>query len=158
MATDTRDGNGRFTRTPATAEREAAAMRLRARGASYAAIADQLGYCDRSAARKAVQRGLNATVAEPAAELRDLELARLDDLHATAWKVMRAPHVLVSGGQVVEREGEPLRDDMPVLRAIDTILRIMVRRARLLGLDIAAPAEVGGTLTYVIVGVGADGL
>ncbi len=158
MATDTRDGRGRFTRTPATAEREAAAMRLRARGESYSAIADQLGYCDRSAARKAVQRGLAATVAEPAAELRDLELARLDDLHATTWKVMRTPHVVVSGGRVVERDGKPLRDDMPVLRAIDTLLRIMARRARLLGLDAAAPAETGGTLTYLIVGVRADGL
>jgi hypothetical protein len=56
-------------------------------------------------------------------------------------KVLRRPHVVISAGKVVVHPDtrQSLEDDIPVLKAIDTLLRIQERRARLLGLD--APAQ-----------------
>lgn len=138
----TRGGNGRYARGADTAERDANACRLRTEGATYSQIADQLGYADRAHARQAVERGLVAIVAEPAIELRTLELARLDLALAEAFAVLRRRHVVVSHGRIITdpETGEPLRDDGPVLAAVDRIVRIGERRCKLLGLD--APTRV----------------
>jgi len=138
-----RSGGGRFIRTDESAERDAEACRLRTNGATYRQIADQLGYADESSAWKAVDRALRATVAEPAAKVRMIELARLDLLFAEAYRVMRAEHVVVSNGRVVMDPADPtkpLRDDGPTLAAIDRLVKIGERRARLWGLD--APIKV----------------
>jgi len=136
-----RGGRGRFERSADTAARDAKATELRSRGYSYQQIADTLGMHDRSAARKAVERALFATVAEPAEELRRLELLRLDTMAVAAWQVLGAEHPVVSDGKIMVLNGEPLRDPQPVLAAIDRLLRISERRCRLLGLD--APVQVG---------------
>src|SRR4051812_41728374 len=65
-----RGGDGRFERKYGDAERDADAAHLRAEGKTYQAIADALGYGDRSTARKAVQRALLAIVQEAGDELR----------------------------------------------------------------------------------------
>lgn len=135
-----RDGRGRFIRSVDTAQRDARAAELRRDGANYQEIADRLGFSDRSRARQAVERALAATVAEPAAELRALELARLDEMWRHAWAVLKREHVAHSNGRVVHLDGKPLVDDGPVLNAIDRLLRIQERRAKLLGLD--APTRV----------------
>ncbi|HZB28950.1 MAG TPA: hypothetical protein VE465_02170 [Streptosporangiaceae bacterium] len=171
----TRDGRGRFTRSLATAKRDAEAARLRSRGLSYRAIAAELGM-EAASAHEAVQRALKATVAEPAADVRQLELERLDTMHNAALAVLEREHVVVSGSKIVYRvveyatdgagnilldeDGhpkaariEPLKDDAPVLRAVETLLKIQARRAALLGLDAPVKAETGVTLNYNIVGV-----
>jgi hypothetical protein len=109
---------GGTDRAVSLTERRRRALELRRAGATYEQIAAALGYFDSSGARKAVKKGLRQTLAEPAAELRQLELLRLDRLHETLW-----PRAVA--GQV---------------RAIDRVLRIMARRAALLGLD--APLRV----------------
>jgi hypothetical protein len=136
----TRNGKGRFARNVDTAERDGQAARLRCEGHSYDTIAARLGYCDKAAAYRGVERAILATVAEPAAELRTLELARLDDLWQQAWAVMTRTHITVSNGRVVELHGQPIPDSGPTLQAIGRLLRIQERRARLLGLD--APTKV----------------
>lgn len=136
-----RDGRGRYIRNHRTAERDAEACRLRMRGSTYEQIAQQLGYSHRDLARRAVQRALTAVVSEPAAELRQLELIRLDELWRRGWAVLDREHHLVQAGRVVrDAAGSPVPDWHPVLRAIDSLLRVMDRRARLLGLD--APVRV----------------
>lgn len=137
-----RGGRGRFERSADTAARDAQATVLRGRGYSYQAVADALGMHDRSAARKAVERALAATVAEPCEELRRIELAKLDSMSVTAWAVLDAEHPVVSAGRIMVLNGEPLTDPEPVLAAIDRLLRISERRCRLLGLD--SPIRVGG--------------
>lgn len=134
-----RTAKGRFERSIDDAERDARACRLRAAGVTYQQIADQLGYSDRAAAGRAVERVLIETVSEPAETLRSLELARLDELMRRAWRVLSIEHVTVSAGRVVTVDGMPVPDHGPVLAAIDRILRISERRARLLGLD--APTQ-----------------
>ncbi len=137
-----RSGRGRFVRTPATAKKDAEAAQLRAEGKTSDQIAEALAFSDRSVARRAVERALAATVREPADELRQLELIRLDALWMQAAKVMTSEHLTVSQGRVVEVNGVPLKDDGPVLTAIDRLLKIMERRAKLVGLDSAAKVEV----------------
>lgn len=95
-------------------ERQAAALELRLAGQEYAAIADELGYANKSGAYKAVQNALTAIIREPAEQLVTLEVARLDAMLRAVWKR------IVGKGE---------------LGAIDRALKIMERRARLLGLD-----------------------
>jgi len=144
----TRGGDGRYTRGLSTAEQDAEACRLRARGRTYEQIGADL-HLSKSSAYEAVQRALADTVREPADEVRQLELLRLDELHRAALGVMEATHYVVDKGTVVQWEGAPLVDDGPVLAAIDRLLRIQERRAKLLGLDaplkVSAEAEGLGT-------------
>lgn len=141
-----RGGRGRFTRGLSTANRDRQAAELRTQGHSYQAIADELGYRHKESARRAVARALTDAVREPTDELRQMELIRLDSLWMQAMQVLQANHVTVSNGRVVtvEKDGElvPVDDDAPVLQAIDRLLKIMERRAKLLGLDAPAKVEV----------------
>jgi len=155
-----RGGNGKFCKDPRTTARDAEACRLRQRGMSYPEIAKELGYSEASHASQAVSRVLRATVEEPGAEVRKTELARLDAMHRAALDVLERMHVTVSQGRVVQHrvagtgtwdpeariwvdaEWVDLADDAPILSAIDRLLKIQERRARLLGLDAPVKHEV----------------
>ena len=98
------------------AERRAALLRLRRQGLQYVDIVEQhpeLGYSSASAARKDCQRALAVVVAEPAKDLLTLELSRIDEL----W-------------QAIHERG--MAGD---LWAIDRLMRMSERRAKLAGLD-----------------------
>jgi hypothetical protein len=106
-----------------TAQRRTQAIGLALAGLSWDAIADKLGYSSRQAAHKDVQRALAQAVAEQtsaAEELRMVELMRLDRLQAAAW-----PKALTGD-----------------LKAIETCLKIITERRKLLGLDAPAKLEV----------------
>lgn len=136
-----RGAHGRFERTQSGAQRDAEAVRMRSRGATYQRIADALGYGSRYNARRAVERALAEIPADAVDELRRLAAERLDYLTRKAFEVLDATHyVHTPGGKLVHGpDGRPLLDPMPVLHAIDRLLRIDERRARLFGLD--APAR-----------------
>ena len=87
-----------------------------------------------------------------------MELERLDRLYEAAVGVLERHHVTVSQGRVVQLDGEPLPDDGPVLQAIDRLLKLQERRARLLGLDAAQKLDVSGNVSYTVVGVPDDDL
>ncbi len=124
---------------------------MRIAGADWQQIADQFGYASRGAACKDVTRALEARLIEQHTSvemLRQTELIRLDALTREAWAVMKRRHVTVSAGQVVMVVDErthtetPLVDDKPTLDAIDRLLKIQDRRAKLLGLDAPKKVEV----------------
>jgi hypothetical protein len=128
-------------RIAATA-RQAEAVRLRANGQTFDEIGQALGIT-KQAAFKLVTRALEATLREPASQVRVIDLERLDQLQVEALAVLRRTHYVVQGGKIVRGDdGEPLVDDAPTLQAIATIVRLMERRARLLGLDAAQKHEV----------------
>jgi hypothetical protein len=106
----------------ASHDRKLQALELRKAGATYQAIADQLGYRSVSGAHKAVTAALKATLREPADQLRELELTRLDAMLLPLWRRVQ------SGDE----------------KAVDRALRIMERRARLLGLDAPSRGELSG--------------
>lgn len=156
------DRTGRFIRSIDTVERDAEACRLRANGHTYQHIAEQLGYSNKGDAHHAVQRALKATVAEPAEDVRRMELARLDAelerlnaLEQAARTVLERDHITVSHGRIIKDDtGTPIPDTAPILAAIDRLVRIEdarrrngERRAKLLGLD--APTKVDATVTEI---------
>lgn len=97
------------------AEHRAKAIGMRLRGETYASIAEALGLTT-AGAYKCVAHVLQdwrASCLENAEELVSIELARLDALQAACW-------------------GLALTGD---LRAVETCLRVMAQRQRLLGLD-----------------------
>jgi hypothetical protein len=137
------------------AERDARALELRAAGANFRQIADRLGVSV-STAWKCVDRGLAATRHEPAAKLRALERERLDRLTVQAVQVLQARHVVVSGGKIiVGDDGRPLVDHGPTLAAINTLVRLMERRARLEGLDEPTRADITAKVHAEVYSVGA---
>lgn len=101
-------------------ERQKEALSLRLVGLSYDAIAERLGFANRSGAFRAVQAALKKTLQEPADELRTLELERLDSMLLPMMAQAK------KGNQ----------------GAVDRVLRIMERRAKLLGLDAPTKQEI----------------
>lgn len=100
-----------------TAFLERECLRLRMEGLSHRAIARELGVAP-STAYKRVHDGLhelNHGNAAQAAELRELEALRLDEMQDAVWE------------KAIDGD----------LRALDRVLAIMARRSRLLGLDMA---------------------
>lgn len=138
-------GDGRFVGTLTTAQRAAQAAELRSKGWTYSRIAAEVGYTHRADAYNAVKKVLEETVREAGENVRALELERLDRLEAAANEVLEREHVTVSNGRVVVLNETPLPDDGPVLAAIDRLLKIQERRAKLLGLD--APTKQAITIS-----------
>jgi len=104
-------------------KREADALELRLGGATYEQIAARLGYKNRSGALRAVLRSLDRLIEPQDVErMRRLELERLDRLLLGIWF-------------------SAVRGDA---QAIDRALKILERRARLLGLDAPVRQELSG--------------
>lgn len=95
-------------------ERQVKALEAKKAGLNYEQIAEKLGYADASGAFRAVEKALQEMIREPAEHVRMLELARLDQL----WMAYYRTAVEGKAPQVVDR-----------------LLKIMERRAKLLGLD-----------------------
>lgn len=99
---------------PELVERERQVLELRRAGATYDDCARAVGYATPQGAYLAYQRALKRTLVETGAEeARQQELDRLDRLQRAVW-----PNAL---------QGD--------LAAVNSVLRIMDRRARYLGLD-----------------------
>jgi hypothetical protein len=136
-----RDGHGRYIRTPEIAARDAQAAALRAEHWTFQAIADELGFSDKSDARHAVRRALRDIVQGPAEKLVASEAERLDSLYEEALEVLQRDHVTVSHGKIIRDEDDnPILDDAPKLAAIDRLVKVRESYRKLLGLD--APSRV----------------
>jgi hypothetical protein len=139
-------------------------LELRRKGVRY--DDDQvaaLGYSSPSAARKDLNRALEAHRNEEAAEVGiyrqqenerlDDELSRLETLEAAARTVLGNRHIMVNNGRVILHPdtNQPMEDDGPILQAIDRLVKIEdarrrngERRAKLNGLDMPVQAELSG--------------
>ena len=111
------------------AQRREKALQLRAQGYRYREIAEAVGYGDTSAAWTAVKQALDELhdrTRDQADRYRALEDHRLDMLAAPLWqRLTRTVTDPQTGDETVE----------PNYRAIDRLIRIAERRARLWGLD-----------------------
>jgi hypothetical protein len=133
-------------RTIADRDRDAAAVELRREHLNFRQIATQLGFASPSSAYEAVQRGLADMRQEASDEVKQMELDRLDDIARGLHRVFVTPHFVVSAatGKVARHPDtdEVLIDDGPVIQAGAALLRVMERRAKLLGLDAPARSRV----------------
>jgi hypothetical protein len=117
-------GNGTAARKAVKLQRQQAALELRRAGKGYLEIGNALGI-GKSQAHRLVQAGLveaKAQIATEASELKAEEISRLDAMLSGLWPDARK-------GQ----QG-----------AVDRVLKIMERRARLLGLDAPVKLAHGG--------------
>jgi len=92
--------------------RQQMALELRKQGMAYSTVAEIMGI-SRHRAYKLIQKALLRIIKEPAEEVMALELARLDHLLQAVWSKASV--------------GDPV--------AVNTALKVMERRAKLLGLD-----------------------
>lgn len=152
-----RSGNGRYTRNPDTAVRDARACELRAQGWTQQRIADELGI-NRSSVQEAIRRGMRDVMQGPAEQLLAVHMERLETLYAAALEVMEADHVVVSHGKVITMPDEdgveqPLKDHAPKLAAIREARASLDSFWTLTGMKKAAKVEHSGGVTYQVVGV-----
>jgi hypothetical protein len=99
---------------------------------TYEAIAAQCGYANASSCRKAIMRELERTVVRNVEALRLEELDSLERLELECWK------------RLSDKE-----HTKALLFAVDRIVAIKERRAKLMGLD--TPVDVAQTLNQVII-------
>lgn len=130
-------------------QKQAKALQLRLSGCDYEEIAKIVGYKNRGAAYNAIKRALEETVKEPAEEVREIELKRVDAMWSSLWSITYDPE----GNEKIGSAPNP--DDFKDhhtykkcragweekrLKAYDTLIKLQKRRSELLGLD--APKKV----------------
>jgi hypothetical protein len=108
---------------PEVIAKERQSLLLRQQGYTFDEIASRLGYKGESGAREAFRRALLRTLQEPAREVRELEINRLDIAQVAIWDRVQ-------------------NGDLP---AIVVLLKIMERRAKYLGLDAPVKAQIEAT-------------
>lgn len=107
--------------------KRARAVELAVQGKSYGEIAREVGFSHRGSAHRAVSKALAEREVAAVEQLRQIELDRLDRLHAAMWPKAMA--------------GD--------LTAVQIVLRVIDQRIRLYGLG-RKTAEYGGLTTLVI--------
>jgi deoxyribodipyrimidine photolyase-like uncharacterized protein len=160
---DTRDGNGRYIRTPDTATRDARACELRAQGWTLKRIAAELGYGHPDSVRDACRRAIRDIVQGPAEQLLAVHMERLESLYEAAVDVLEADHVVVSHGKVITMADEagtekPLTDHAPKLAAVAEARRTLESMRKLMGLDQPTKVNISGGVRYEVVGVDPEDL
>jgi hypothetical protein len=100
------------------------AIKLRATKMKYEDIANQCGFPSAQACRKAVMRELNRVVIRDVEVLRTEEMDSLEQLELECWKIF-------SNKEYASKK----------LFAVDRILSIKERRAKLMGLDVKSEEE-----------------
>ncbi len=143
MTEHDRDRKGQFAQPLEHAERDRDAVQLRSRGRTYQQISDELGYGHSSNARRAVKKALEGIIVDAREDFIKLQLDELDMMTRSVIEVLETKHYVVSEGRIVYRGDKELLDDSPVLQAVDRLLKISDRRAKLLGLDAPKRIEVG---------------
>lgn len=111
--------------TPDVLEKEAQVLKLRRVGFTFDLIAKELGYSHASGAQKAYVNACKRIVRSDVEEIRKEEQDRLDIAQTAIWQGV-------------------LRGDVP---SVSALIRIMERRARLLGLDMPTKQQIEVTNT-----------
>lgn len=110
------------------------ALELRKGGVSFPVIAKKLGYKHPSGAYEAVRAALKRTEQEPADEVRRIAVERLDRILFAIWQ------------KALDGDYE----------AIDRVLRIEQRRAKLLGLDAPDKIDIEWRIRLMAKSLGLD--
>lgn len=136
------------------AEQQVQAYTLSLRGHSLREIGRLMGVSHETA-RKLISLEADARVLPLADQLRKQQLDRLNEMRMAALAVLEREHVHISEGRVV-RDKDPetgevlgaIVDDGPVLAAIDRLVKIEDRMAKLLGLDAPVQQEIAATVEH----------
>ena len=141
-----RDGNGNFIRTAEQMEKdhEAAGMRLRSK--KLREIGERFGVTPQAAALM-ISRAMADIPTESTAELIKLELMKYDRIEAKAADIMEKYHpIITQSGKVLS----DFEEETPVIQAMNTLLKVADRRARLLGLNAPTRTELTSTVSVTV--------
>lgn len=105
------------------------ALEFRKAGMTYAQIADQVGFSNAGAARKSVLKAFGEVIQEPVAELKTIQVERLNHMLLTLW------------GKVSQGDET----------AINTSLRIMDKIDSLMGTEAARQVEVRSDTAVLVI-------
>jgi hypothetical protein len=132
---------------PPTVDREALTDELRRAGQTWAQIAQAVGYGSRQEAHRArtlyLERAALDMSQEQRAEALSLEVDRLDNLQAAYWELA------ITGPGKSSDPDEPVLG--PDIKAAEFVLKVIMSRAKLLGLEQAENAA-QGPMTVVVTG------
>lgn len=119
-------------------EKRKRALQLRKAGATYDQIASQVGYSNRGGAYRAVMQELRDLPRDDAEDVFALETERLDQVLMALWPTAMKGNV----------------------RSAETVIRVMERRAKLLGLDKPVKVSHDGSVSvrYELVGIETEDL
>ena len=123
------------------AVRRAKLVEYRRRKVPYAQFYEELGYGSVDAARKDFHRALEESIAAQHGSVevyREEQLTELDYLAEEAHKALREQHYIVAASGKVALDpdtDQPLIDYGPKFAAIDRLVKILDRVAKLRGLD-----------------------
>jgi len=139
--------------------KQAEALRLRAGGATYDAIAKELGYRGGpSAASKAVTAALARVESDAAEDLRALHDIRLDEGFAAVYVILQQTYPTLdripdyfeddrAARNFVENMAEQLRTlGLLKMHAVDRLVRLLERQSKMHGLDAPARTEMMGDI------------
>lgn len=119
------------------AARRKQALQLQLAGVDLRTIAEQVGYADASAAKKAIDRAITESIAREKADLdaiRSLEVMRYDRLQATFWtkavkdKDVKAAAVVLKcmqGRERLQGTAAPTRINVDAQRLGDQIMQLL---------------------------------
>jgi len=129
--------------SPDTAAKYREVVRLRTVGLSFDDIATRVGYASRSGAHDAYRAALKWWGTAPVEEARALEEERVEHL----WRSVMARLQAVQGGDEIDTD--------EVLGVVNTAVKVLHRKAALLGLDAPRQVElanVEGSVLYTDIG------
>lgn len=121
---------GVINRDVNAAQRASLAVKLRAQRLTFEEIAKRVGYASPGACRNAIMRELQRCAVQDVEEMRAEEGRALDQLQAAVWPLA-----------VPDNDGAQSKKKVNFY-AVDRVLAIMERRARLFGLDAAKDSNV----------------
>ena len=132
---------GKYVRTPDQIATDRRAADLRSLGYTYQMIADRFEV-DVSTAHRMVGRAVAEIPTEGAAEVRKIELEKIDNAERYLQSVIRnpPPKISASGRIVKDDQGNVVVDEGARMDAVNGILKAQAARARLLGLN--APTKI----------------
>ena|SRR5258706_9215488 len=140
----------------ARATQRAQAYRMHLAGVPHDTIAETLGYTSTQDVHADIVYGLKRVIGDAYGDIetmRQAELARLDDLYRRAMEIANTDHDFLFQGYPTG-----VVDDGPKMVAIRTALRVMDRRAKLMGLDAPTRVVSTGMVRHELVGVDPEDL
>jgi len=149
-----RSGKGVWIKGRDSVARDREAFIMRSNGQTLREIAERLGYGNESNVRRAIRKAMEKYERPAIEDLRTTMDQQLETLYRKAMDVLEARHLVFYQGAAVDLDGERVTDDGPVLKAVETLLKIQERRSKLWGADAPAKAAVEvTTVNYSIDGV-----
>lgn len=134
-----RGPKGRFLPRSDTQERRRLSAELKARGASWSAVAAEHWGGDRGLAIRETNKWYAENPTEDVETTRRIIVDTIENLESVVRQVMSREHYVTSQrGLVTDAEGNPLIDDKPIYEGVDRILKMKETLLKLIP-GLAAP-------------------